>query len=138
MSVFPLSGRRDPPRRTNKRAPSRALAEFTANFTKPLAMQASNVPGMRRDAYMAGARIERMYPFGPVPGSAAMATLFSHQDTCCVGFNLDHAAIPDTDVYMRCMEEGFAEVLALARGGGAAKARPRRTAKDDSPEPARH
>jgi diacylglycerol O-acyltransferase / wax synthase len=118
------------------RAPNRAIAEFTANFTRPLALQASNVPGMRRDAYMAGARIQRMYPFGPVPGSAGMATLFSHQDTCCVGFNLDHTAIPDTDVYMRCMEEGFAEVLALAPGP-TGEARPRQAAESDSQEPAR-
>jgi len=37
--------------------------------------QASNIPGIRRDAFLAGVRIERMYLFGPLPGFAAMITL---------------------------------------------------------------
>lgn len=64
-------------------------------------LQASNVPGIRDDVYLAGAHIERMYPFAPLPGCAAMITLTSHLDTCCVGANLDAAAIGDHELFAR-------------------------------------
>jgi hypothetical protein len=40
-------------------------------------------------------------------------TLLSYDGTCCVGVNMDTAAIPDGDVFMECLREGFDEVLAL-------------------------
>jgi hypothetical protein len=81
-------------------------------------LQASNVPGIREDVYLAGARIERVYPFAPLPGCAAMITLLSHGDTCCVGANIDPAAITDVARFGRCLVAGFAEVLALAPDPG--------------------
>ena len=68
--------------------------------------------------YIAGARIERMYPFGPLPGCAVMAALVSHVDTCCIGVNCDAAAITDVDLFLDCLGEGLAEVLALAPSTG--------------------
>jgi hypothetical protein len=62
---------------------------------------------------MAGARITHMYPFGPLPGCAAMISLVSHDGTCCIGANLDPAAITDPELFVRCLAEGFAEVLEL-------------------------
>ena len=40
-------------------------------------------------------------------------TLLSYDGTCGVGVTLDTAAIPDTEVFMACLAEGFEEVLAL-------------------------
>ena len=41
---------------------------------------ASNVPGLQSDAYLAGARIERLYGFGPLPGvSYTGGTLYLDQ-----------------------------------------------------------
>jgi diacylglycerol O-acyltransferase / wax synthase len=48
-------------------------------------MQASNVRGVEEDLYLAGALIERIYPFGPLPGCAVMITLHSYRGMCCVG-----------------------------------------------------
>jgi hypothetical protein len=64
--------------------------------------------------YIAGARVTHMYPFGPLPGCAAMIVLVSHDGTCCVGANVDPAAVTDTDLFATCLREGFDEVLALA------------------------
>jgi diacylglycerol O-acyltransferase / wax synthase len=36
-------------------------------------------------------------------------------DTCCLGINVDTAAIPDYDVFHDVLVDGFDEVLALAR-----------------------
>lgn len=95
------------------RLPPALLASLSLRFSSAIDLQASNIPGMRREAYIAGARIERMFVFGPVPGCAVMATLLSHGGTCCVGIVTDHDAVPDPDVLLDCFAEGFAEVLAL-------------------------
>jgi len=41
-------------------------------------------------------------------------TLFTYFGTCCVGFTIDIAAVPDYDVLIGCFREGFEEVLDLA------------------------
>ena len=66
------------------------------------------------DVYVAGARITHMYPFGPLPGCAVMATLVSHDGTCCIGINCDPAAVTDPELFFDCLQEGLDEVLALA------------------------
>lgn len=96
------------------RVPTAALTRMTASATSGSDLQASNVRGLSREAYLAGAHVERMYPFGPVPGCPMMAVLISHEQTCCIALTIDLAAVPDPDVLARCMREGFAEVVALA------------------------
>jgi diacylglycerol O-acyltransferase len=77
-------------------------------------LSASNVPGVPYDTYMAGAKVERVYPFGPLPGVAVMATMVTHHGVCCIGINLDGSAVKDQAVMMRCLQEGLDEVVALA------------------------
>lgn len=72
---------------------------------------ASNVPGVPVPMYLAGSKLQRFYPFGPTAGSAVNVTLMSYNGTCCIGVNADGAAIPDPDVFLQCLREGFAEVL---------------------------
>ena len=74
------------------------------------------MPGLRSEAFLCGARIERVYPFAPLPGSAAMISVVTHGDTCCVGANLDAAAITDRDLFAECLAAGFGEVLSLHPG----------------------
>lgn len=73
----------------------------------------SNVPGAPFPIYSAGAALERMYAFAPLAGAAINVTLLSHCGTCCIGVNVDSVAVPDSDTFLRGLEEGFAEVLAL-------------------------
>jgi diacylglycerol O-acyltransferase / wax synthase len=75
---------------------------------------ASDVAGFTFPVYLAGARIERNVAFGPTTGTAANFTLLSHDGTCCVGINIDTAAVPDPDVLVECMREGFEEILVMA------------------------
>ena len=98
--------------------PAPITARLSARLTQTNDLQASNIPGLQRDAYMAGARIERVYPFGPLPGCAAMISLVSHGDTCCIGANLDAAAFTEPDLFRECLVEGFDEVLSLGRSAG--------------------
>jgi diacylglycerol O-acyltransferase len=89
------------------------LLGFAGKTTSVNDVQASNVPGLRHDTYMAGAKVERSYPFGPLPGCAVMATMLTHGDTGCLGINHDAAAITAPELFFDCVVGGFAEVLAL-------------------------
>jgi WS/DGAT/MGAT family acyltransferase len=95
------------------RLPTGVVTGITLQTSAALDLQASNFPGLSRPAYLAGARMERMYPFGPVPGSAMMSTLVTHDGVCCIGVTTDHDAVPDPDLLNACMREALDEVLAL-------------------------
>jgi diacylglycerol O-acyltransferase len=74
---------------------------------------ASNVPGIAVPLYLEGRRVLRYVPFGPTAGSSMNVTLMSYAGTCCIGVDLDVAAVTDTTLMMRCLREGLDEVLAL-------------------------
>ncbi len=100
------------------RLPGALIAQLAGGLTMGNDLQASNVPGLREDVFLAGARIERAYPFAPLPGCAAMIALVSHRDQCCIGVNIDPAAITEPQRFDRCLVQGFSEVLALHPGAG--------------------
>jgi diacylglycerol O-acyltransferase len=103
--------------------PGPLVAPILASLTSTNDAQISNVPGIPYPVYMAGARITRMYPFGPLPGCAAMITLISHDGTCCIGVNMDAAAITDPVLFQRSLRQGIDEILALRSARAAATAR---------------
>jgi WS/DGAT/MGAT family acyltransferase len=74
----------------------------------------SNVPGAPFPIYAAGAELERMFPFAPLAGAAVNVTLLSHCGTCCIGVNVDSVAVPDSTMFVQCLDEGFTEILALS------------------------
>jgi WS/DGAT/MGAT family acyltransferase len=73
---------------------------------------ASNVPGVPVPLYLVGSKVEQFFPFGPTAGSSVNVTLMSYDGRCCIGVNTDGAAIPDPDVFLRHLSDGFDEVLA--------------------------
>jgi WS/DGAT/MGAT family acyltransferase len=84
------------------------------SMLKHIDFLASNVPGVPVPVFLAGAPVSGYYAFGPTTGSSVNVTLFSYCGTCCVGFTVDTAAVPDCSVLMECFREGFEEVLDLA------------------------
>jgi hypothetical protein len=97
------------------------LSPVTPLAVAPMALHmdfaASNVPGYGFPVHLCGAEVLRVYPFGPTGGSAANATMITYSGTCCIGVNVDTAAVPHTDELLRCLAEGFGEVLTLAGAG---------------------
>lgn len=83
-------------------------------------LQISNLPGVRHETYIAGAKVVRTYPVGPRPGVAAMVAMMSYEDTACIAFNLDAEVFTDVEVLRGCLDIGFGEVLALGESGGTA------------------
>jgi diacylglycerol O-acyltransferase len=75
---------------------------------------ASNVPGVPVPLYLEGVRVRRYVPFGPTAGSAFNITLMTYDGMCCIGVNIDTAAVTDVALFVRCLREGFQEVLSLA------------------------
>jgi hypothetical protein len=91
-----------------------ALLGVLASSAAGTDVQASNVRGYPEAPYVAGARIEKTYWFGPLPGVAMMVVLMSQAGTCFVGVHYDTASVSDGELFTRCLREGFDEVLAVA------------------------
>lgn len=105
------------------RLPAALSTQLVCSITKGNDLQASFVPGFRTDRFLAGAKVERVYPYAPRPGCPAMITLVTHRDVACVGVNFDPASFAQPDLFTRCLLEGFAEVLSLHPGSAAPTAR---------------
>jgi HAD superfamily hydrolase (TIGR01490 family) len=97
--------------------PAPLIAAVSGRLTSTNDVQVSNVPGVPYPVYIAGSRITHMFPFGPLPGCAAMITLISHDGECCIGTNTDLAAVTDPGGLAEDLRAGLAEVVALAGTG---------------------
>ena len=77
---------------------------------------ATAIPGLRGSGRICGARIETSYPFGPRLGCPVNLTAFGNNDRLDVGIALDPAAITEPAVFLECLDEAFAALV--ARSGG--------------------
>lgn len=79
----------------------------------------SNVPGPDFPLYFLGARIQSMYPLGPVfHGAGLNITVFSQEGTLNMGVIACKKQVPDPWPIVRAFEQDIAE-LAAAAGGSA-------------------
>jgi WS/DGAT/MGAT family acyltransferase len=106
------------------RIPAPLAARWYGAQSQNIDLQASNVPGAPVPLYIAGAQIERVYPFGPLPGCAVMVGLLSHAGTCCIGINADAAAVTEHALFMECLQSGLDEVLRLGASRRVAAPKP--------------
>jgi diacylglycerol O-acyltransferase len=109
-----------------KRAPGLAYTEaayFIVNYLPTTYLQglakhvdfvASNVPGFSVPVQLAGPRVRALYAFGPAAGPAVNVTMLSYDGTAHVGINVDLDAVTEFDTFVRCLREGFDEVVAAA------------------------
>jgi WS/DGAT/MGAT family acyltransferase len=91
--------------------PTSILVDLNVRMARGLDIQASNVPGIAHPVYLAGARVTHWYPFAPAPGIAAMIVLMSHDGTCCIGINLDPAAVTEPEIFRDALVAGFDSIL---------------------------
>jgi diacylglycerol O-acyltransferase / wax synthase len=96
------------------RLPTSTTTALFGGMLKCCDFVTSNVPGAPVPVFSAGAKVERLYAFGPPSGAAFNVTLISHTDTCCIGIVIDTTAVPDPDVLVQALRDGFNEVLTLA------------------------
>lgn len=105
--VSPISGA------LNRMPVSVSTAVF-GSMLKAIDVVTSNVPGAPIPIYVSGARLEANFGFGPICGAACNITLLSYIDDLHIGISSDPAAVPDPDVFVSCLQEGFDEVQKLA------------------------
>jgi diacylglycerol O-acyltransferase / wax synthase len=75
-----------------------------------------DVPGLRRRAYLGGARLERLWAFAPPTGAALSVTLVSHDGKACIGVACDQRAVTDPENLHRCLAAALDELAALGKG----------------------
>jgi WS/DGAT/MGAT family acyltransferase len=96
------------------RLPTSVTTRLFGGMLKGIDFLTSNVPGAPIPIYVAGAKLEANFAFGPLSGAALNVTLLSYIDELHLGVNSDRAAIPDADVLIECLQEGLDEVEKLA------------------------
>ena len=72
---------------------------------------ASNVPGVPVPVWIAGARVERMYPLVATIGAAVNVTMLTYNGTASVGVSTDDAAVDDHDILLESLRRGFADAI---------------------------
>ena len=93
--------------------PAAAVSVLGA-MLKGVDITTSNVPGPPFPVFMAGAKVEEFYAFGPLAGAAINITLFSYDGRVHLGIHSDRAAVVDHDVFTRCVREAIDDTLTLA------------------------
>jgi len=88
---------------------------FVGSMLKHVDFLASDVTGFPDPIFLCGARVTDYSAFGPTIGAALNATLFSYNGSCCIGLTVDTTAVPDHELLVECLAEGFTEVIAMTR-----------------------
>ncbi len=104
----------DPLANLLNRLPATATTAIFGSMLKGIDFVTSNVPGAPMPVYVAGAKVEAQIALGPMSGAATNITLLSYVDDVNIGINTDPAAIPDRDLFVECLRDGFEEITKLA------------------------
>jgi WS/DGAT/MGAT family acyltransferase len=95
--------------------PGFAYRLLARNVTGRINLICTNVPGPAAPRYLAGAKIEALYPFAPVAlGTPLSIALMSHGDDYGIGIDTDPAAIPDPELLSRYLAAAVVELEARA------------------------
>jgi diacylglycerol O-acyltransferase len=91
-----------------------ASVSLLGSMMKGVDITTTNVPGPPFPVWMAGARVDEFYAFGPLAGSAVNIALFTYDGAAHLGITTDPAAVSDPDFFVQCIQEALDETLALA------------------------
>jgi hypothetical protein len=97
------------------RLPVFVTTAMFGGLLKAIDVVTTNVPGSPRAIYVAGARLEANFGYGPLSGAACNITLLSYINELHLGISTDPAAIPDPEVFVACLQDGIAEIEKLAK-----------------------
>jgi diacylglycerol O-acyltransferase len=97
---------------TLRRLPASVIAAVFATMSGGVDVAASNVPGSPVPVYLAGRRVEKLIPLGPLSGAGSNITLISLADRAHIGIVRDPAAVPDGESFAEHLRDGFERVTA--------------------------
>lgn len=89
-----------------------ATVTLIGSMMKGVDVTTSNVPGPPFPVFLAGAKAEQMFAYGPPAGSAVNVTLLSYDGRLEIGITTDLAAVPDPDVFVAAVAEAFDHLVA--------------------------
>ncbi|OLL73432.1 protein of unknown function UPF0089 [Pseudonocardia sp. Ae168_Ps1] len=82
-------------------------------LTTGAALTTSSWLGVPQHVFVAGARFERMWVFGPLPGTTMCASLCTHVDTACIAVNVDASVYTDRELLRESIQRSLDEILGL-------------------------
>lgn len=92
---------------------------------QPYNLMVTNVPGPQCPLFLLGARIDELYPWVPLFENQGLAiALFSYDGKLFWSIGADWDLVPDVDVFVACLDEGFRELRQAA-----ARRRPQRAGR---------
>jgi diacylglycerol O-acyltransferase / wax synthase len=93
--------------------PPLAAAKAMGALLRGTEVNVVDLRGLDRPAFVAGARIDRLWAFAPTAGSACSVTLLSHEGRGCVAIAVDRAAVADPDRLVACLVAALDEARAI-------------------------
>ncbi len=95
------------------RLPPAAVTVAMGSMLKGIDVVVTNVPGPPAGWYLGGAEVLAEYAMAPTAGAAINVALVSVGPTACIGVAVDVVAVPDDDVLIDCLVQGFRTIEAL-------------------------
>ena len=91
-------------------APSALVATVAAEQASRIDFATSNLPGSPIPLWIAGSKIKRMTPIGPVGGTAFNLTLLTYGSTADMGLHVDPVAVSDPELLQSLLISAFSDV----------------------------
>ncbi len=90
--------------------PPPVVSAVMGSMLKGIDTVITNVPGLPSGCYLAGSEIVREYAMAPTSGAAVNVALVSVGETACIGVSVDLGAVPDDDVLLEKLVDGFRSI----------------------------
>jgi hypothetical protein len=95
--------------------PAPVVARLMGGLLRGNDVNVVDLVGLDRPAYLAGARLDRLWAFAPTAGAACSVTLLSHAGTACLALSADRAAVADPEGMAACLAAALDEVRTMGR-----------------------
>lgn len=95
--------------------PSSVAAALAVDHAAKVDFATSNIPGPPMPTWLAGCPIRRLFPVGPVAGTAFNVTMMTFDREALLGIHIDPAAVADTALLRSCLGRGFGDFGVVRR-----------------------
>jgi len=102
--------------------PTSAVTRLARSQAAAIDFATSNVRGAPFEVFVAGARVRRVYPVGPVAGTGFNLTLMSYNGQLGLGLHADPAAVHDPALLRDLLEDAYRDLIEAADEVAAARA----------------
>jgi diacylglycerol O-acyltransferase len=96
------------------RLPVTATTALFGTLVRGVDVISANVPGPEAPIFLGGAEVEAQIAFGPLAGSGVSVMAVTYADQVNLGVAMDPAAVPDADVLLESLTDGYEDILKLA------------------------